>query len=152
MWLTGYKFSHNWTEFSPTCVEKKNNLKPTIAQCLSLALPMKNTWAQIKAVSIPPILPKIPRVTACCRVLTLSTNASPAPAYTSRIPVSGPLAGYTNPISREDTLPRHLAWDIRGERREEGSNTWFISFFLPSITSPRRRGSFGSNQSPNLKS
>lgn len=68
---------------------------------LSLALPMKNTWIQIDAASMPPTPPRRPRVRR------LLQGANPPPPAPHLLRVSA-VVGYARLNSREDTLmPSH---------------------------------------------
>lgn len=127
------------------CSMKKGgkNSKPTIAQCLSLTLPMKNTGTQINAASMPPTTPKTPR----SKSLLQGANSTP-------ITITHTSSGHARPIGREDTLTAlpNQALGLRFKRKErcwEEWNTWLISFFFPSTTSQKRR--VPQFSSPNLK-
>lgn len=111
IWLIGDRLAITG-QSSPTCIarrRKKKTSKPTIAQCLSLVLPVKNTWIQINAASMPPTLPKGPGLRVCCKVLThLHQHPPPHSLGSGRI--------CQTPAERTPSLPspKHLAWGWRG--------------------------------------
>lgn len=103
---------------------------------LSLALPMKNTWIQIDAASMPPTPPRRPRV----RRLLQGANPPP-PAPHLRAFSSGRLCQTQQQRGHPHALP-HRALGLRLKRKErcwEKRNTWLISFFFPSTTSQKER-------------
>ena len=104
---------------------------------LSFALPMKNTWIQTDAVSMPPIPPRTPRAKS------LLQGANPPPPAPHLLRVSA-VVGCARHFGREDTLTAfpHQALGLRLKRKErcwDKSNTWLISFFFPSTTSQKER-------------
>lgn len=103
---------------------------------LSLAPPMKNTWIQTDAASMPPIPPRTPRVK---RLLQGADPLPPAPQGFS----SGRLCWTHQQRGHPHRPPPPAsALGLRLKRKErcwEKRNTWLISFFFPSTTSQKKR-------------
>ena len=103
---------------------KKKISKPTTAQCLSLALSMKNTWIQINIVSIPPTPPKTSRLRS---MLQRANPPPPAP------PPQSLSSGRTGPAAAERTrslLPHPQTLGLRLKRKRGAGRKMAHLIFL----------------------